>query len=52
MCNNNRVNSMANMPSLKYGKHAIFCVLIKSEAHCNIKGRKRWSVLKASLKLN
>lgn len=43
---------MANMPSLKCGKYAIFCVLNKSEAHCNKSGRKRWSGLKAFLKLN
>lgn len=43
---------MANMPSLKCGKYAIFCVLNKSEAHCNKKERKRWCGLKACLKLN
>jgi hypothetical protein len=43
---------MANMPSLKYGKYAIFCVLNKSEASCNKMGIKRWSGLKAYLKLN
>lgn len=42
---------MANMPSLKCGKYAIFCVLNKSEAYCNKNGNKTLEWIKSALKV-
>jgi len=43
---------MANMPSLKYGKYAIFCVLNESEECCNNKQNVTLEWIKSILKLN
>jgi len=43
---------MANMPSLKYGKYAIFCVLNESEEYCNNIRNITLEWIKSILKLN
>jgi hypothetical protein len=43
---------MANMPSLKCGKYAIFCVLNESEEYCNNKQNVTLEWIKSILKLN
>ena len=43
---------MANMPSLKCGKFAIFCVLNKSEANCNKIENKTLEWIKSYFKVN
>ena len=42
---------MANMPSLKCGKYAIFCVLNESEEYCNNKQNATLEWIKSILKL-